>query len=230
MGSAEAASNFRIYNRGNYEDYNWLLATTSPCLKTFTATIVLPQYDGSDGYPPNYALTIEPLTAADPTLCAADENYWLQYFIVDNGSVTINTQPVNKFAQLGGSATFTVAASGASPKYQWRRGDVPLANGGSISGANSASLTISNISNADLGAYNVVITSGCGAAISNEVTLAIGNACAADFNGVNGVTVQDIFDFLTAWLAGSPSANFNGVNGVTVQDIFDFLTAWLAGC
>ncbi len=55
-------------------------------------------------------------------------------------------------------------------------------------------------------------------------------ACAADFNGVNGVTVQDIFDFLTAWLAGNPSANFNQVNGVTVQDIFDFLTAWLAGC
>ncbi len=54
--------------------------------------------------------------------------------------------------------------------------------------------------------------------------------CAADFNGVNGVTVQDIFDFLTAWLAGNPSADFNHINGVTVQDIFDFLTAWLAGC
>ncbi len=54
--------------------------------------------------------------------------------------------------------------------------------------------------------------------------------CPADFNGVNGVTVQDIFDFLTAWLAGNPSADFNNVNGVTVQDIFDFLTAWLAGC
>ncbi len=55
-------------------------------------------------------------------------------------------------------------------------------------------------------------------------------ACGADFNGVNGVTVQDIFDFLTAWLAGNSSADFNHVNGVTVQDIFDFLTAWLAGC
>ncbi len=54
--------------------------------------------------------------------------------------------------------------------------------------------------------------------------------CLADFNTVNGVTVQDIFDFLTAWLAGNTSADFNGVNGVTVQDIFDFLTAWLAGC
>ncbi len=58
----------------------------------------------------------------------------------------------------------------------------------------------------------------------------IASACPADFNHVNGVTVQDIFDFLTAWLAGNSSADFNHVNGVTVQDIFDFLTAWLAGC
>ena len=54
--------------------------------------------------------------------------------------------------------------------------------------------------------------------------------CRADFNGANGVSVQDIFDFLAAWFNNSPSADFNGVNGVTVQDIFDFLGAWFAGC
>ncbi len=71
----------------------------------------------------------------------------------------------------------------------------------------------------------------CGGTFMGAGSLCGGNVCCpADFNGVNGVTVQDIFDFLTAWLAGSSSANFNGVNGVTVQDIFDFLTAWLAGC
>ncbi len=57
-----------------------------------------------------------------------------------------------------------------------------------------------------------------------------GGCCPADFNHLNGITVQDIFDFLTAWLAGEPAADFNHVNGITVQDIFDFLTAWLAGC
>ena len=54
--------------------------------------------------------------------------------------------------------------------------------------------------------------------------------CAADFNGANGVTVQDIFDYLAAWFAGTPNADFNGANGVTVQDIFDYLAAWFAGC
>jgi hypothetical protein len=55
-------------------------------------------------------------------------------------------------------------------------------------------------------------------------------ACPADFNGVGGLSVQDIFDFLSAWFAADPRANFNGVNGITVQDIFDFLGAWFGGC
>ncbi len=66
--------------------------------------------------------------------------------------------------------------------------------------------------------------------VSNNVLTVIGPACAADFNALDGVTVQDIFDFLTAWFATSPDADFNGAGGVTVQDIFDFLTAWFAGC
>jgi hypothetical protein len=41
--------------------------------------------------------------------------------------------------------------------------------------------------------------------------------------------VQDIFDFLNAWFAGSVAADFNG-GGLAVQDIFDFLSAWFAGC
>jgi hypothetical protein len=54
--------------------------------------------------------------------------------------------------------------------------------------------------------------------------------CRADFNHDGHVAVQDIFDFLNAWFAGSPAANFNGVNGLEVQDIFDFLNAWFVGC
>ena len=55
-------------------------------------------------------------------------------------------------------------------------------------------------------------------------------ACPADFNGVGGITVQDIFDFLAAYFNGDVSADFNGVGGLSVQDIFDFLAAYFAGC
>ncbi len=54
--------------------------------------------------------------------------------------------------------------------------------------------------------------------------------CRADFNNSGTLSVQDIFDFLSAWFAVDPRADFNGANGVSVQDIFDFLAAWFAGC
>lgn len=55
-------------------------------------------------------------------------------------------------------------------------------------------------------------------------------ACPCDINGMNGLSVQDIFDFLGLWFQNAPQADFNGANGVTVQDIFDFLACWFAGC
>jgi hypothetical protein len=53
--------------------------------------------------------------------------------------------------------------------------------------------------------------------------------CRANFNNINGVEVQDLFAFLAAWFAGSPTADFNG-GGIGVGDIFDFITAWFTGC
>jgi glucose/arabinose dehydrogenase len=54
--------------------------------------------------------------------------------------------------------------------------------------------------------------------------------CAADYNGVNGVDLLDIFAFLNDWFAMNPRADFNGQNGVDLIDIFAFLTAWFTGC
>ncbi len=54
--------------------------------------------------------------------------------------------------------------------------------------------------------------------------------CPADFNGIGGLNVQDIFDFLAAWFANDPRADFNAIGGTNIQDIFDFLAAWFAGC
>ena len=54
------------------------------------------------------------------------------------------------------------------------------------------------------------------------------SSCAADWNADGGLSVQDIFDFLTSWFA--TQADFNASGDTTVQDIFDFLAAWFAGC
>jgi hypothetical protein len=75
----------------------------------------------------------------------------------------------------------------------------------------------------DLNATPGVLTDDFDAALVAKV-------CLPDFNNDGGVTVQDIFDFLTAWFSNDPNANINSDAGVTVQDIFDFLGYWFAGC
>jgi hypothetical protein len=83
----------------------------------------------------------------------------------------------------------------------------------------------------DVNRHRLVLFGGLDTAARNDVwSLATPGLCAADVNCTGGLSVQDIFDFLGAWFASSPTADFNGVNGITVQDIFDFLGAWFAGC
>jgi hypothetical protein len=54
--------------------------------------------------------------------------------------------------------------------------------------------------------------------------------CRGDFNADGAVSVQDIFDFLSAYFASATSADVNGDLMVTVQDIFDFLSFYFRGC
>lgn len=54
--------------------------------------------------------------------------------------------------------------------------------------------------------------------------------CRANFDQQGGVQVADIFAYLSAFFAGSPSAEFDGVQGIGVGDIFAFLSLWFAGC
>jgi len=54
--------------------------------------------------------------------------------------------------------------------------------------------------------------------------------CPANFNRSGGVTVQDIFDFLSAYFSSANAGDFNGTGACTVQDVFDFLSAYFTGC
>ena len=82
---------------------------------------------------------------------------------------TITTQPLPQTVAEGGSATFTVAATGTAPlSYQWRRNAVALDNGGSISGATSAMLTVNPVVAGDAGSYDVVVSNGINPAATSE--------------------------------------------------------------
>lgn len=54
--------------------------------------------------------------------------------------------------------------------------------------------------------------------------------CLADFNNSGIVGVQDMFDFVEAYLASDILADVNNDATVTVQDLFDFLAVFFGGC
>jgi uncharacterized delta-60 repeat protein len=87
------------------------------------------------------------------------------FFVAAAGALAapvITTQPSGQAIVAGQPATFSVVATGtvATPTYQWRKLGVPLANGGGISGATTASLTLAAVSAADAALYDVVVTDG----------------------------------------------------------------------
>lgn len=86
--------------------------------------------------------------------------------VISGASIT--EQPVGDSLCAGGDTSFSVTASGPDLTYQWRK------NGINIDGATEATLSLTNIAASDGGSYDVVVTPGCGDAVtSNAVTLTV---------------------------------------------------------
>lgn len=110
----------------------------------------------------------------------------------------------------------TLIVEGANPRL------------GNAANAQGSALTLSNLQIQRGTAVWPIASNACNVQwVSGSVSL---NVCIADHNCSASVTVQDIFDFLSDWFAGSLAADVNAGGGVTVQDIFDFLNAWFFGC
>ena len=81
---------------------------------------------------------------------------------------------MNTDAELGTTITLTVVVTGYDT-FQWfGPGDTMLNNGGRISGAQTATLTITNAMTADAGDYYVNVAMGANPAVrSNTVTVRV---------------------------------------------------------
>ena len=113
------------------------------------------------------ATTTLTLTDVSPTTQDVD-------LLLDNVRLTlssapvITSQPQSQSVAAGGSATFTVVASGQNLAYQWRF------NGGNITGATASSYTINNAQSANAGNYDVVVSNSSGAVTSTAAVLTVG--------------------------------------------------------
>jgi len=86
----------------------------------------------------------------------------------------ITSQPTNTTSLAGGTVTFTAGVSGSLPlNYQWELNGVSLANSSRVSGANTNSLTISNVQATDAGNYILMVSNGAGATNSTAAMLTV---------------------------------------------------------
>jgi len=85
----------------------------------------------------------------------------------------IVSQPQSQsVAVAGASASFSVAAIGTPPlSYQWLKQGIPLVNGANISGAQTSSLTVSNVQAGDMANYSVVVSNLNGWVTSSNARL-----------------------------------------------------------
>ena len=93
--------------------------------------------------------------------------------LVNSATPVISTQPVaTQNLVIGATANFSVAATGPSLTYQWRR------NGADISGATAATYAITPVAFADAGLYDVVIANGAGSVASAGAVLTVPSTVA----------------------------------------------------
>lgn len=87
----------------------------------------------------------------------------------------ITTQPQHATVNQGGTAGFTIVATGTAPlAYQWYFGGLPLA------GATDSSHTVKNVQPADAGNYSVEVLNVAGQTTSSNATLGVNVPPAVD--------------------------------------------------
>lgn len=80
---------------------------------------------------------------------------------------TLTSQPQDETVNVGGTATFTVTASGDNLTYQWQK------DGSDLDNETSSSLSLSDVIPSDAGFYVCVVTSSCNTVVSQFAVLAI---------------------------------------------------------
>ncbi len=124
---------------------------------------------------------------------------------VFSGSPSFNPDlPSTNYAIYGSSLVLSVPETGTLPiTNQWFFGSTPLSDGGRISGAHSNVLTIANVQNSDLGAYQLVASNTNGSNPSTASTLVL--LPFLNFNSSIGWSLN-----------GGPT--FSGTNAIQLTD------------
>src|SRR5439155_8966137 len=121
----------------------------------------------------------------------------------------ITVQPKSVALYAGKTAQFSGKATGSPPLgYQWRKNGTNIANGGSISGVLTDTLTISNIVASDAGAYTLIATNSAGSATSAPPsTLTVAPAPVAGNNYPYAIFTNNALAYWRLNETSDPSTN-----------------------
>lgn len=129
--------------------------------------------------------------------------------VVDNEDPSVTGNPANQRVGIGGTATFSVTATGGSPlSYQWKRYSTNLTDvPGKIAGATGAVLTISNAQAEDATTYTVTVTDNAGSKTPPPARLRVLTP-AQLANCVDNPSFEE--DYITFGIVPEPWINFSG--------------------
>jgi hypothetical protein len=153
-------------------------------------------------------------------------------------SVAITSPSASSTVCAGATVKFTVEATGAS-SYQWYKSGNQVANGGSISGATTATLTITNAQISDAGSYSVVAIGTFSSVTSTAYSLSVNQQPTATLTSSGPITTTNPTATLTATGGNtylfSSGANQNGgpsgnTASVTSPGVYSVTAIGAGGC
>lgn len=150
----------------NYATVNFTVGATDNCGAVTVETVP------ASGSRFNLGSTAVVATATD----AAGNTSTCTFTVTVQAPPIIVAQPQSVALPAGSDAVFTVVVDTMSTlpiTYKWYRNDVLLINGGNISGADTAQLTVASITKADEGTIKVVLSNAAGEAMSDPATLTV---------------------------------------------------------
>ncbi len=159
-----------------------------------------------------------------------------------DGGPTIRRQPRSVTEDRGMPVDVDVSVHDGDTDtfYEWRKDGVVITDSGMITGTDTDTITIAQLTPDTAGIYYVTVYNACGREVSTSAIVQIsgdrgGNDhCRADYNLDGVVNSDDISDYVTNYFDDSRTAqtlaDFNQDGVTNADDLGDYVTEYFNGC
>jgi len=147
----------------------------------------------------------------------------------------VTQQPTDQALCVGSDTSFTVVATGDAPRsYQWRKDGIELNDEPNhFSGATESTLVVMNVTLADAGNYDCIVSNPCGSATSEPGTLSVCDL-VSDLNCDGEVSLTDLAVLLSNFgRSDAPQRTEGDLNAdgeVGLADLSVLLSAFGTAC